>query len=312
MRSRSLVTEPCCSAELPRLIVQTAVGTGSAAARLAGPRHGHAVVVHRAARRDGAFYRAPRGRGRTGRLGGGARCRLVRTGDESAVVSVIRRRQVRDRLVIRSRSRSCGTSCSARCARAAPLRLHFAGDRSARRPPRGAVGSTSSRTGSAMPGISRRSHAGPLPTQPPEFGGPLDNAYSDTPLVAWHEATASATPGTPTCSTRSSGANERRTNTPAADGRWGRSTDIEWIYGSRWTRTATGCRAVTPTRRPTTSRRTSTAPTRTTSRARHLHVNNNICDTVNDPIAVLPVAQETLRPAQPREHIMDPIPGRIR
>jgi hypothetical protein len=28
-----------------------------------------------------------------------------------------------------------------------------------------------------------------------DFGGPFDNAYSDAPLVAWHEATPAATPG---------------------------------------------------------------------------------------------------------------------
>lgn len=63
------------------------------------------------------------------------------------------------------------------------------------------------------------------------YKGPLQNAVTDTPLVAWHEKSAGTIPGDTMLEYSVVWTNEDGgTNTPALMARWGRTTDIEWIY----------------------------------------------------------------------------------
>jgi hypothetical protein len=64
-----------------------------------------------------------------------------------------------------------------------------------------------------------------------ELGGRFQNAVTDTPLVAWHEQLPAATAGHRVLEYSLVWSNEDGgTDTPALMARWGRSTDIEWIY----------------------------------------------------------------------------------
>jgi hypothetical protein len=144
----------------------------------------------------------------------------------------------------------------------------------------------------------------------PDYGGPLDNAYSDTPLVAWHEATPAATPGHTNLQFSIIWSNEDGgTNTPQLMSRWGRSTDIEWIY--RVEIDEHGNRVVGSDTYQAANHET----TFFHGTYEHDHAvldtctnNNNICDTVNDPMRFFLSAQESLPAGQPREHIMDTNP----
>lgn len=63
------------------------------------------------------------------------------------------------------------------------------------------------------------------------YDGPLQNAVTDTPLLAWHETRSAATPGHRILEYSVVWSNEDGgTNSPALMARWGRTTDIEWIY----------------------------------------------------------------------------------
>lgn len=63
------------------------------------------------------------------------------------------------------------------------------------------------------------------------FGDPYQNATTDTPLVAWHETRPAAAPGHRIIEYSVVWSNEDGgTDTPALMARWGRTTDIEWVY----------------------------------------------------------------------------------
>ncbi|GAA4229460.1 hypothetical protein GCM10022254_21930 [Actinomadura meridiana] len=63
------------------------------------------------------------------------------------------------------------------------------------------------------------------------LGNPYQNSTTDTPLVAWHETKAAAAPGHRILEYSVVWSNEDGgTDTPALMARWGRTTDIEWIY----------------------------------------------------------------------------------
>ncbi|TDD70337.1 hypothetical protein [Actinomadura rubrisoli] len=60
---------------------------------------------------------------------------------------------------------------------------------------------------------------------------PYQNATTDTPLIAWHETRPAATPGHRVVEYSVVWSNEDGgTDSPALMARWGRTTDIEWIY----------------------------------------------------------------------------------
>ncbi|MFC0042407.1 hypothetical protein [Actinomadura rayongensis] len=63
------------------------------------------------------------------------------------------------------------------------------------------------------------------------LGDPYQNARTDTPLIGWHEELPAATPGHRVFEYSVVWSNEDGgTDTPALMARWGRSTDIEWVY----------------------------------------------------------------------------------
>ncbi len=140
-----------------------------------------------------------------------------------------------------------------------------------------------------------------------QFGGALDNAFSDTPLVAWHEAAPAATPGHTVLQFSIIWSNEDGgTNTPQLMARWGRSTDIEWIY--RVEVDADGNRVAGSDTYQAANHET----THFNGRYEHDHAvldtctsNNNVCDVVNDPMRFFLSAQQNLPAGQPREHVMD-------
>ena len=62
-------------------------------------------------------------------------------------------------------------------------------------------------------------------------GGPLQNTWTDTPLLAWHEESAAGAPGHRILLYSVIWSNEDGgTDTSSLMSRWGRTTDIEWIY----------------------------------------------------------------------------------
>lgn len=65
----------------------------------------------------------------------------------------------------------------------------------------------------------------------PLLGSPNQNATTDVPLIAWHESKPAATAGHVVVEYSVIWSNEDGgTDTPALMARWGRTTDIEWIY----------------------------------------------------------------------------------
>lgn len=65
----------------------------------------------------------------------------------------------------------------------------------------------------------------------PEIPGAYENNRTDTPLIEYHTLARDAQAGTTTIEYTVIWSNEDGgTNTPALMARWGRSTDIEWIY----------------------------------------------------------------------------------
>lgn len=63
------------------------------------------------------------------------------------------------------------------------------------------------------------------------YRGPYQNGVTDTPLLAWHEVLAGSVPGNRVLEYSVIWSNEDGgTNSPALMARWGRTTDIEWIY----------------------------------------------------------------------------------
>ncbi|MCW2863476.1 MAG: hypothetical protein JWP48_5184 [Actinoallomurus sp.] len=141
-----------------------------------------------------------------------------------------------------------------------------------------------------------------------DSGGPLQNAFTDTPLVAWHEDVAAATPGHRLLTYSYIWSNEDGgTSTPQLMARWGRTTDIEWIYqvevdaqGHRVPGTAV-IQAPNHVTQPFGGTYEGDHPLMQTCT-----LNNNICDTVDDPMRFALSTSESLDPAtQAREQVMD-------
>lgn len=138
--------------------------------------------------------------------------------------------------------------------------------------------------------------------------GPFQNAATDTPLVAWHEDVPAATPGLRLLTYSYIWSNEDGgTSTPALMARWGRTTDIEWIYQVEVD--AQGRRV------PGTA--VFQAPNHVTQHFAGTYegdhpllqtctLNNNICDKVDDPMRFALSTAQTLDAAtQAREQVMD-------
>lgn len=139
-------------------------------------------------------------------------------------------------------------------------------------------------------------------------GGPFQNAFTDTPLVAWHEDVPAATPGHRLLTYSYIWSNEDGgTSTPQLMARWGRTTDIEWIYqvevdaqGHRVPGTAF-IQAPNHVTQPFGGTYEDDHPLMQTCT-----LNNNICDTVDDPMRFFLSTSESLDAAtEAREQVMD-------
>ncbi|MFC4119993.1 hypothetical protein [Nonomuraea zeae] len=192
------------------------------------------------------------------------------------------------------------------------LRLHFAGERSA-------AGSTSVR----LDGVKVTTYAPgsadylALRYAPivhgranPELGTPDQNATTDTPLIAWHESGPGTAPGRTKLTYSVVWSNEDGgTNTPALMARWGRTTDIEWIYdvevdehGNRVAGSDTYQAANHQTLHFSGKYEGDHALLETCTS------NNNMCDQVTDPMRFFLSALATRPADQAREHMMDTNP----
>jgi hypothetical protein len=139
------------------------------------------------------------------------------------------------------------------------------------------------------------------------LGGPFQNSYTDTPLVAWHEILPASTPGHSLIEYSVIWSNEDGgTDTPALMARWGRSTDIEWIYrvevdqnGDR----IPGTGVYQAPNHETLTFQGSYAdghPLLETCTS-----NNNMCDVVDDPMRFSLSTVQTRPVEAAREYIMD-------
>ena len=139
------------------------------------------------------------------------------------------------------------------------------------------------------------------------FGGRFQNNRTDTPLVAWHQVLPAAKHGHSVIEYSVIWSNEDGgTGTAGLMAKWGRTTDIEWIYrvevdakGNRVPRTGFF-----------------QAPNHGTQRFRGKYdgthpllqtctENNNVCDKVKGPMRFALSMRGDLPAGQPREHVMD-------
>ncbi|GAB3984230.1 hypothetical protein GCM10029978_093270 [Actinoallomurus acanthiterrae] len=138
--------------------------------------------------------------------------------------------------------------------------------------------------------------------------GPFQNNATDTPLVAWHEDVPAKTPGHRLLTYSYIWSNEDGgTSTPQLMARWGRTSDIEWIYQVEVD--AQGKRV------PGTA--VFQAPNHVTQQFAGTYegdhpllqtctLNNNICDKVDDPMRFsLSTAQSLDAATEAREQVMD-------
>ncbi|MEV5711282.1 hypothetical protein [Actinoallomurus sp. NPDC052274] len=190
------------------------------------------------------------------------------------------------------------------------LRLRLAADRSPGRTVR--VSGVAFRTVAAgSPAYTDLAHAPVLYGRNGTGGtstGPFQNAATDTPLVAWHEDVPAATPGHRLLTYSYIWSNEDGgTSTPQLMARWGRTTDIEWIYqvevdarGRRVPGTAV-FQAPNHVTQPFAGTYEGDHPLLQTCT-----LNNNICDKVDDPMRFsLSTAQTLDATTEAREQIMD-------
>jgi hypothetical protein len=140
-----------------------------------------------------------------------------------------------------------------------------------------------------------------------ELGSPYQNATTDIPLIAWHESTPAAVPGHTVMTYSLIWSNEDGgTNTPALMARWGRTTDIEWIYsveidghGDRVPGSDTYQAANHETLHFAGRYEGAHAVLSTCTS------NNNMCDVADDPMRFFLSTLPTRPADQPREHLMD-------
>jgi len=140
-----------------------------------------------------------------------------------------------------------------------------------------------------------------------ELGSPYQNATTDVPLIAWHESAPAATAGHTVLTYSLIWSNEDGgTNTPALMARWGRTTDIEWIYsveldehGDRVPGTDTYQAANHQTLHFAGRYEDAHAVLSTCTS------NNNMCDATDDPMRFFLSTLPTRPADQPREYLMD-------
>jgi len=153
----------------------------------------------------------------------------ARAGDESAVVSLsVDGRYVTDLVVSSAEPTPRSLALGAVRAGHHRLTMRFAADRSAAPARRVTLTRTAITTADDV--VSRHAPI-VIGRTLPELGDVNQNARTDTPLIAWHEEQAANTPGHRILEYSVVWSNEDGgTDTPALMSRWGRTTDIEWIY----------------------------------------------------------------------------------
>jgi hypothetical protein len=140
-----------------------------------------------------------------------------------------------------------------------------------------------------------------------ELGGPFQNATTDTPLVAWHEESAATAPGHKVLEYSLVWSNEDGgTDTPALMARWGRSTDIEWIYHLEVDENGNRVPGTAVYQAPNHE----TLPFAGTFEGDHPLLetctsNNNMCDKVDGPMRFFLAADQTRPVDRAREQLMD-------
>lgn len=148
-------------------------------------------------------------------------------------------------------------------------------------------------------------------------GDAYQNATTDTPLIAWHETRPAQTPGHRILEYSVVWSNEDGgTDTPALMARWGRTTDIEWIYrvevdakGNRVDGTGV-YQAPNHATLQFTGKYEADHPVLQTCT-----VNNNMCDVVtppDSPLRFMPDVTATRPQDRTREYVMDQQPWTYR
>ncbi|MEP6759209.1 MAG: hypothetical protein ABJB55_08440 [Actinomycetota bacterium] len=155
------------------------------------------------------------------------------TGSESAVVSLfVDGRHQSDLVVMSDQPTARSVALGSRSAGTHTLTAHFASDRSPAGATSAAITLNAVRVISAAdPAYAAMANAPLLYGRQLTKSTPFANATTDTPLLAWHEATAASTAGDTVLEYSVVWSNEDGgTTAPALMARWGRTTDIEWIY----------------------------------------------------------------------------------
>ena len=234
-------------------------------------------------------------------------------GSESAVVSLsVDGRYQSDLVVMSSTPTARSVALGSLSAGSHTLSAVFAADRS----PAGAQSATLDVTafrivGATDAGYVALAHAPILYGRELSKKTPFANATTDTPLLAWHEATAAATPGNTVLEYSVVWSNEDGgTAPPALMARWGRTTDIEWIY-----RVEVDANGVTvPGTAVFQGKNHATKSFGGTLEGDHpiletCTANNNVCDSkVADPMRFALDTEQTRAPDRARESLMDANP----
>jgi len=155
------------------------------------------------------------------------------SGRESAVVSVdVDGHYVSDLVVFSARPTPREVALGALSTGRHTVRFRFAADRSA--PSAHLVrlaGLRLSLAAQNQTAIVRRHAPVLIGRSLAQFGGPTQNARTDTPLLAWHEAVDGPVEGQRRLTYSVVWSNEDGgTDSPGLMARWGRTTDIEWVY----------------------------------------------------------------------------------
>jgi hypothetical protein len=140
-----------------------------------------------------------------------------------------------------------------------------------------------------------------------EYGGPFQNAYTDAPLVAWHEVSDANEPGHSVIEYSVVWSNEDGgTSSPGLMALWGRTTDIEWIYRlevDEFGERVPGSdvyQAPNHQTLPFKGQYVDGHPLLQTCTS-----NNNMCDVVDDPMRFSLSTVQTRPVDMPREYLMD-------
>ncbi|MFC5752689.1 hypothetical protein [Actinomadura rugatobispora] len=148
------------------------------------------------------------------------------------------------------------------------------------------------------------------------FGDPYQNVRTDTPLIAWHESRPAATAGHRVLEYSVVWSNEDGgTDSPALMARWGRTTDVEWVYRVEVDETGRRVEGTGVYQGPQhltlkfTGRYEGDHPVLQTCTS-----NNNMCDVISPgaPLRFLPDASRTRPADRAREVVMDREPWTYR